>query len=107
MHPMQVYTCASLMCMACALHVYTQARRAAEAECPPGLRIVGAEEKARILEKLADEKAKAAVELRQLPFVIKTQATQQKKDALEARLEEIEGAEQAYSKDKVFVPADM
>ena len=26
---------------------------------------------------------------------------------LEARLEEIDGAVQAYSKDKVFVPADM
>ena len=84
-----------------------EARRKAEAECPPGLRIVGDEEKARILDKLAEERAKTAVELRQMPFVIKTQASQQKKDRLEARLEEIDGAVQAYSKDKVFVPADM
>lgn len=83
------------------------ARAAAEAECPPGLRLVGTEEKARILEKLADERAKATLELRQMPFVIKTNASQQKKDRLEARLEEIDGAEQAYAKEKVFVPADM
>jgi len=83
------------------------ARRRAEEECPPGLRLVGEEEKARILDKLAEEKAKANVELRQMPFVIKTQASQQKKDRLEARLEEIDGAVQAYMKDKVFVPADM
>ena len=83
------------------------ARAAAEAECPPGLRLVGPEEKSRILEKLAEERAKATLELRQLPFVVKTNATQQKKDRLEARLEEIEGAEQAYMKEKVFVPADM
>jgi hypothetical protein len=83
------------------------ARRAAEAECPPGLRLVGPEEKTHILAKLAEERAKAAIELRQLPFVVKTQATQLKKDRLEARLEEIDGAEEAYMKEKVFVPADM
>ena len=83
------------------------ARAAAEAECPPGLRLVGEEEKSRILAKLGEEKAKAELELRQLPFVIKTNATQQKKDRLEARLEEIDGAEQAYQQEKVFVPADM
>ena len=82
-------------------------REAMAAECPPGTRLVGAEEKARILEKLAEERAKASVELRQLPFVIKTNATQLKKDRLEARLEEIAGAEEAYMRDKVFVPADM
>ena len=35
------------------------------------------------------------------------QPAQQKKDKLEARLEEIDGAEEAYLKEKVFVPADM
>ena len=83
------------------------ARAAKEAECPPGTRLVGPEEKTRILEKLAEERAKAEVELRGLPFVVKTQATQLKKDRLEARLEEIAGAEEAYMRDKVFVPADM
>jgi hypothetical protein len=83
------------------------AREAYAAECPPGLRLVGAEEKARILEKLAEERAKATVELRQMPFVIKTQASQAKKDALEKRLEEIDGAEEAYQREKVFVPLDM
>jgi len=84
-----------------------RARAEAEAACPPGTRLVGPEEKSRILEKLAEERAKAAVALRELPFVIKTTATQQKKDQLEARLEEIAGAEEAYSREKVFVPADM
>ena len=83
------------------------ARAAAEAECPPGLRLVGAEEKARILDKLAEERAKAQLELRQMPFVIKTKASQDKKDRLETRLEEIDGAVEAYNKEKVFVPADM
>ena len=82
-------------------------RAAAAAECPPGLRLVGAEEKARILDKLAEERAKATLELRQLPFVVKTTSTQLKKDRLEARLEEIQGAEEAYMKERVFVPADM
>lgn len=86
---------------------HAAAREAAMAECPPGTRLVGPEEKARILDKLAEERAKASVELRQLPFVVKTQATQQKKDRLEARLEEIAGAEEAYMREKVFVPADM
>jgi len=84
-----------------------EARRRAEEECPPGLRLVGDEERRRILDKLAEERAKTAVELQQMPFVIKTNASQQKKDRLEARLEEIEGAVEAYMKDKVFVPADM
>ena len=83
------------------------ARAAAAAECPPGLRLVGPEEKSRILQKLAEERAKAATELRALPFVVKTQATQREKDRLEARLEEIAGAEEAYLKERVFVPADM
>lgn len=83
------------------------ARERAEAECPPGLRLVGPEEKQRILEKLAEERAKATVELRNMPFVIKTQSSQAKKDALEKRLEEIDGAEEAYMREKVFVPADM
>ena len=82
-------------------------RAAREAECPPGTRLVGPEEKARILDKLAEERAKANLELRQLPFVIKTHATQLKKDQLEARLEEISGAEEAYAREKVFVPSDM
>ena len=76
------------------------------AECPPGLRIVGADEKAAIMAKLRDEKGKAEGALRSLPFVIKTHATQQKKDALEARLREIDGAVTAYSQEKVLVPAD-
>ena len=38
-------------------------RAAAEAECPPGLRLVGEAEKGQILQTLADEKAKATLEL--------------------------------------------
>lgn len=79
---------------------------AARSECPPGLRIVPPEEKAQILSTLAVEKDKAEASLRALPFVVKTQATQTKKDALENRLLEIEGALQAYSKERVLVPAD-
>ena len=60
-------------------------RAAAEAQCPPGLRLVGPEEKERILQTLADEKAKATLELQSLPFVIKTKASQQRKDKLEDR----------------------
>ena len=134
------------------------ARRAAKDECPPGLRLVGAEEKAGIMAKLSEEKVKglchmsllctchpsakckpsarvtptatchpsatsplprhpchvtippqvkAETALRALPFVIRTNASQTKKDQLEARLEEIEGAVAAYRREKVFVPADM
>jgi len=83
------------------------ARQAYAAACPAGTRLVGPEEKAHVFEKLAAERAKAAHELASLPFVVKTNATQQKKDMLEARLEEIAGAEQAYAKDKVYVPHDM
>lgn len=75
-------------------------------ECPPGLRLVLQEEKERILQTLMSERAKAEEALRSLPFVIKTKASQQKKDELENRLQEIEGAVAAYSKEKVFVPAD-
>ena len=67
-------------------------RRALESECPPGLRIVGEEEKARVLGTLDAEREKAQAALLQLPFVIKTHATQKRKDQLEARLLEIEGA---------------
>ena len=81
-------------------------RRAVEAQCPPGLRLVGAEEKAGILGTLMGEKEKAEAALLQLPFVIKTNATQKKKDQLEARLLEIDGAVAAYSKEKVLVPID-
>mmetsp|Transcript_39155 Transcript_39155/g.88957 ORF Transcript_39155/g.88957 Transcript_39155/m.88957 type:complete len:364 (-) Transcript_39155:642-1733(-) len=80
-------------------------RAAAEAQCPPGLRLVGPEEKERILQTLADEKAKATLELQSLPFVIKTKASQQRKDKLEDRLEQIDKATAEYLKEKVFVPA--
>ena len=81
-------------------------REAMAAQCPPGLRMVGGEEKARILGTLAAEKEKAEQALLQLPFVIKTQASQRRKDQLEARLLEIDGATTAYSKDKVLVPVE-
>jgi len=70
------------------------------------LRIVGEEEKSRIMATLAAERVKAEASLQALPFVIKTQASQQKKDALEKRIVEIDGAMQAYSKPRVLVPAD-
>ncbi|KAL3901647.1 MAG: hypothetical protein SGPRY_012249 [Prymnesium sp.] len=82
------------------------ARAAAEADCPPGLRLVGAEEKERILQTLADEKGKSMLELQSLPFVIKTKAAQQRKDQLEERLEQIDQATTEYLKEKVYVPAN-
>ena len=42
---------------------------------------------AEFVASLHEERAKATVELRSMPFVIKTTASQQKKDRLEARLE--------------------
>jgi len=82
------------------------ARAAHAAACPPGLRIVGAEEKEMILEKLGAERKKAEAELRAMPFVIKTQRAAALKEKLEARLVEIDGAVVAYSKAKVLVPED-
>ena len=55
----------------------TAEREARAAECPEGLRIVGEEEKASILRTLAQERGKTEEELRSLPFVVKTQRTQQ------------------------------
>ena len=81
-------------------------RREMEELCPPGLRLVGAEEKAAVLGTLAAEQEKAQAALRALPFVIKTHATQKRKDQLEARLLEIDGAMAAYRKEKVLVPID-
>ncbi len=81
-------------------------RREMEELCPPGLRLVGAEEKAAVLGTLATEQEKAQAALRALPFVIKTHATQKRKDQLEARLLEIDGAMAAYRKEKVLVPID-
>ena len=81
-------------------------RRELEELCPPGLRLVGAEEKAAVLGTLATEQEKAQAALRALPFVIKTHATQKRKDQLEARLLEIDGAMAAYRKEKVLVPID-
>lgn len=80
-------------------------KAAAEAECPPGLRLVGPEEKERILQTLAEEKAKSTLELQSLPFVVKTKATQLRKDQLEQRLQQIDQATAEYLKEKVFVPA--
>jgi hypothetical protein len=81
-------------------------RREMEELCPPGLRLVGAEEKAAVLGTLATEQEKAQAALHALPFVIKTHATQKRKDQLEARLLEIDGAMDAYRKEKVLVPID-
>lgn len=64
-----------------------------------------AQEKERILQTLAEEKAKSVLELQSLPFVIKTRATQQRKDQLEERLQQIEQATSEYMKERVFVPA--
>ena len=80
-------------------------RAAAAAECPPGLRLVPEGERSRIMQTLLEQKAKATADLHALPFVIKTHASQQRKDKLEDRLQEIDGAIEAYSKEKVFVPA--
>merc|ERR1740124_338607 len=101
-----------------AMPAYLQRRKAewaaeasAEAErrelaelCPPGLRLVGAGEKAAVLGTLATEQVKAQEALLALPFVVKTHATQKRKDQLEARLLEIDGAMAAYAKEKVLVP---
>ena len=79
-------------------------RREMEELCPPGLRLVGAGEKAAVLGTLAAEQEKAQAALLSLPFVVKTHATQKRKDQLEARLLEIDGAMAAYAKEKVLVP---
>ena len=79
-------------------------RREMEELCPPGLRLVGAGEKAAVLGTLAAEQEKAQAALLALPFVVKTHATQKRKDQLEARLLEIDGAMAAYAKEKVLVP---
>ena len=80
--------------------------QARAAECPPGLRLVRSEEKERILSTLSEERVKATLELQALPFVVKTRATQVKKDSLEERLTQIDDATKEYMKDRVFVPAD-
>ena len=79
-------------------------RREMEELCPPGLRLVGAEEKAAVLGTLATEQEKAQAALRALPFVIKTHATQKRKDQLGAAAE-IGGAMTAYRKERCSCPS--
>lgn len=71
-----------------------------------GTRLVTEEERGAVLATIGAREAELRKELNSLPFVTKTLSTANRKQALEARLEEIEEARAQYSKPRVYVALD-
>jgi len=82
------------------------ARRAAEEEAesiPPGMRLMPESERLQTLELLKQSRMDTEQKIQKLPFTCETPSQIKAKNDLEKRLQEIEEAERAFSRKKVFV----
>jgi len=85
-----------------------KALKAAEAEAeavPPGMRVIGEQERLETLQLLAEDRDKVESELRRMPFVVETPSLIRHKAALEGRLKEIDEAVRMFSRTRVLVRA--
>jgi len=83
------------------------ARKAAEeAEAvPPGMRLLPEAERLQTLELLGKSRAETERQLQRMPFNVETPSQIRMKAELEGRLKEIEEAERAFSRKRIFVRA--
>ena len=83
-----------------------EARQRAEQEardCPPGMSLMSEEERQETLGMLHQNKEATEAALRALPFTTDTIATRRRKEALYAKIDEIDDAIRTFSRPKVYV----
>jgi len=78
-------------------------RRAEEELIPPGMRLMGEEERLDTLRILSEQHEETHRSLQMMPFVIETPSQIKHKAHLERRLAEIEAAQKAFSRPRVYV----
>lgn len=80
-----------------------QRRAAPDPDCPPGMRLMGEDEREQTLAKLAASHSEVLRQLQAMPFVIETQSQKSRQSALESRLCEIEDAVAVFRRPRVYV----
>lgn len=78
-------------------------RRAEEELIPPGMRLMGEEERLDTLRILKEQHEETHRNLQMMPFVIETPSQIKHKAHLERRLAEIEAAQKAFGRPRVYV----
>lgn len=73
---------------------------------PPGTRLMGEEERIATLEELKVKKKEISQVLFSLPLSMRTDALKNKKNELEAKLNEVEKAIDTFSRKVVYVAAN-
>lgn len=72
-------------------------------DCPPGMTLMPEEERQETLKQLQDSEKQVQQALYKLPLHVTTLGLKKKKEALEAKLREIENAKSIFSRPKVFI----
>ena len=75
-------------------------------DCPEGMVCMPEEERLNTLAVLTQSEEEAKRELFSMPLTVETIAHTKKKNALEAKLKEIEDAKKIFSRPKVFIAMD-
>ena len=78
---------------------------APDPNCPPGMTVMSEQERIETLDILKESEKEAQELLHKLPLHATTQRMKKRKDALEAKLKEIEAAKKILSKKVVYVKA--
>lgn len=74
-------------------------------DVPPGMRVLGEQERRETLDLLVSDRESVEAQLRRMPFVVETAGLIQRKSALEERLREIDEAMRMFSRPRVLVRA--
>lgn len=87
----------------------TEARRQAalpDPSCPPGMRLMPEDERLETLDILLESEREAQSMMLKLPLHSTTPSVVKRKEALEAKLKEIEAAKKIFSKARVYIKED-
>lgn len=82
-------------------------RNMPDPDCPPGMMLLDEEERLRTLDVLQRSLVQARQQMNALPLRIETPSQIRRKDALEAKLHEIEDAIKVFDRSKVYVPIPL
>ena len=75
-------------------------------DCPDGMVCMPEAERLETLEVLEESEKQAKADLFAMPLTVQTIASTKKKNALEAKLKEIEDAKKIFSRPKVYIAMD-
>lgn len=90
-----------------ALEEEERRRNMPDPDCPPGMMLLAEDERLRTLDVLQKSLVQARQQMNALPLRIETPSQIRRKDALEAKLHEIEDAIKVFDRTKVYVPIPL